>query len=709
MDKKTYSVVWGWWRLNLSIGGKTLVAFLCVISVLAGGFYYFSTTTLTRQIDREAKTNLRARLKGAQRVYHARLAQMKFGMLQAGSEETVQAAVAASDSTFLRKLIRGYAEFRPYVDLWAVVDATGRVIARRGAGRGDQIEINGAIATALTHGNPVMTTEVVPRAVLAVESPRLAAGVGDNGLMQLTVTPVKRSGRVVGAFVTGILLNGYEWLPNAIYENLKVNSAVFKGRGRDLSVLSTALMPSSIFNPTDRLPIEIAERITEGREFLGTARIGGTDAYLAAEPIKDLSGRVIGALVVGKTTAEVVALVSGMKKSMLLVTLMGVVISLVFAGLAYRDTSKPISVITAAMDETAKGNLNVRTHIRTKDDFERIGEGFNQMVHSIHVRDERLKRFNELSKVLTLMDPATLLQKALSRMIELTGSSMGLVYRYDEKSDMLTPAVSYGINTSELKALSVGEGLAGECAAGRKTIVLKDITDKHISLEAGFAKIRPSGLAWFSMNHKERLMGVFVIGSLKPYLEDDIKHIDRLVAQVAVALDSAILHKEVERLAIVDSLTGLYNRRHFFKRLDSEFSGASRYSHPIAVIMIDLDDFKSINDNYGHQQGDRILIETSRILKEKTRQTDVWGRYGGEEFIGYVSHTDRNGVAIMAEKVRSSVEEFRFPGMNGKRVTISVGVALYPEGSVETIDDIIKLADDHLYKAKKQGKNRVVM
>ncbi|MBI5453435.1 MAG: diguanylate cyclase [Deltaproteobacteria bacterium] len=710
MPEKVYKVVWGGWRLNLSIATKTLFAFLLIITVLGGGFYYYATHTLSKETDREAVDSLKSNLKGALRLYQMRMDQMKLGMLQAGSEESVRGAVVRRDSAGLKKLLDGYAASRGYVDLWAVVAPDGRVIARRNGKTGDILEVNGIVAKALSSAEPVTSTETVTRDFLAKEGAELASRVEGGALMQIAVTPVVNGGRSSGAFVTGILLNGYEWLPRAVYENYNVTSAVIANTEREARVIASTAVSKPVFGPMSALPEDIGARVLNNVPYAGSALLEGAEAFIAIEPLAGVDGKVVGALAVGVFGSEVRHNLVEMEKNMLLVTCLGVVFSLIFAGFSYHDTVKPISAITSAMDETAKGNLNVRVEVRTRDDFEKIADGFNQMIGSIQLRERRLNRFNELSKILIQSnEPEALLRKALGRTIELTNSHMGAVYLHDEAYELLKPIVSFGVGEGEVRTLSIGEGLAGKCALERKTVLLEGINDANLSVETGFTKIMPSGLAWFPMVCKEKLSGVFVLGSIHPYHPDEILHIEYLINQIAIALDNALIHKELERLSVTDPLTGIYNRRHLFDALSAEFSKAKRYRHQLAVMMIDIDDFKSINDTYGHQQGDRILSELSQTLKGKTRTTDVWARYGGEEFMGFITHCPPEGMVVLAEKVRRSVEENMFSGMNGQKVTVSIGIGFFPSESIMTMEELIKSADDNLYKAKRRGKNMVVI
>jgi hypothetical protein len=132
-----------------------------------------------------------------------------------------------------------------------------------------------------------------------------------------------------------------------------------------------------------------------------------------------------------------------------------------------------------------------------------------------------------------------LLDKALEKMVELTGSCTGAVYLHDAASGTLFPAASYGVSAEELKKLGVGEGFAGKCASGKKNVIIENTDATVLSLETGFFRVRPKGLAWFAMNYNGKLSGVFAMGSLKPYCADEISA-SRACIQIAIALTTRL-------------------------------------------------------------------------------------------------------------------------------------------------------------------------
>ena len=169
-------------------------------------------------------------------------------------------------------------------------------------------------------------------------------------------------------------------------------------------------------------------------------------------------------------------------------------------------------------------------------------------------------------------------------------------------------------------------------------------------------------------------------------------------------------NRELERLSISDGLTGLYNHRHIHGLLQEEFERALRTGERLTVAMFDLDRFKSVNDNYGHQAGDRVLEQFADILRQTAREIDRIGRYGGEEFMVVLPETGIEDGVVFVERVRREVARRSFLIGNSEtlRMTVSSGVATFPNHGIHDPETLIRLADEALYAAKATGRNRVV-
>jgi|GEM_PF-5964322 len=202
---------------------------------------------------------------------------------------------------------------------------------------------------------------------------------------------------------------------------------------------------------------------------------------------------------------------------------------------------------------------------------------------------------------------------------------------------------------------------------------------------------------------------VFSTQREKAFTSEKKRILQAIVDQTAVAFQNARNLQILEKTASTDPLTGLFNRRVFMEALGREFKSAKRFGRSMAIIMTDIDHFKSINDTYGHSTGDMVLKMFADVLRDNARQVDLVARWGGEEFIIMCKETGREGAINAAERIRQDIEKRSLPVENSKivKVTCSLGVAVFPEDA-STIENLIEKADEHLYSAKKSGRNRVV-
>jgi diguanylate cyclase (GGDEF)-like protein len=180
-----------------------------------------------------------------------------------------------------------------------------------------------------------------------------------------------------------------------------------------------------------------------------------------------------------------------------------------------------------------------------------------------------------------------------------------------------------------------------------------------------------------------------------------------LAAQASIALENERLHRTVKRQAITDELTQLANRRRFTETLAVEVRRAERFGDPLALVLADLDDFKQINDRYGHQAGDEVLRRFADVLRENVRDFDLPVRYGGEEFAVLLPEADLVGGEQLARRLQTALLRLRLPEIGRDRppVTASFGVAAFPQA--RSAEEILSAADGALYRAKAAGKNRV--
>jgi diguanylate cyclase (GGDEF)-like protein len=209
-----------------------------------------------------------------------------------------------------------------------------------------------------------------------------------------------------------------------------------------------------------------------------------------------------------------------------------------------------------------------------------------------------------------------------------------------------------------------------------------------------------------------RIQGLIALGrtELPPFNELDLELLQTLAFQLTSVLERAMLLSDLERLAVTDGLTGLYNYRHFQERYREEVNLCRRYQHPLAIMLIDLDGFKQVNDTYGHLEGDYLLVQLAETLRHTLRNTELIARYGGDEFVVLMPSTNLQGGIAAANRVLQAVRETQFLDTVGTprfSITLSIGVAAYPNSTQNPIE-LLEKADESLEIAKRNGRNRVV-
>jgi two-component system, cell cycle response regulator len=163
----------------------------------------------------------------------------------------------------------------------------------------------------------------------------------------------------------------------------------------------------------------------------------------------------------------------------------------------------------------------------------------------------------------------------------------------------------------------------------------------------------------------------------------------------------------VETLAIMDSLTGLFNRRRFETLLSNEFKKCQRYQHALSCMIIDIDHFKEVNDSFGHQAGDLVLREVAQVIQASIREVDTPARWGGEEFVVLSPNTPKEKARRAAERILSSMTAHKFSGIGDRCLSVSIGLAGIPDQSIDTMEKLIHTADLAMYEAKRKGRARV--
>jgi len=220
---------------------------------------------------------------------------------------------------------------------------------------------------------------------------------------------------------------------------------------------------------------------------------------------------------------------------------------------------------------------------------------------------------------------------------------------------------------------------------------------------------------------EDQLVGMIYLGSCRQssYTGEEVRLLYTFAQRIALVLHiikNLFAFREVREMAIKDSLTGLYNRRFFKEQLKNELHRARRYHSTVSFLILDVDRFKRVNDNYGHLNGDEVLRELARLISSSARKIDIPVRYGGEEFVIILPETNAEGALVIAERLRNRIENHPFkllPETAGEppreiHVTISAGISYATASSDLTVDDLVEQGDKALYRAKENGRNCVV-
>jgi len=710
-----YQVVWGPQRFYLSIGWKTLIAFMLIVVLPMFGLSVITAMMLRSTLETETTHALEGKLRGAWQVYNERPAQLRAVLAQAAVNPAVQAGISARDSAALETVFQHQAALLPYTNVWLALDKNRALITRHNDDiRAADIEpsIGKLLTRAYRSGEVGVSSELIASTLFVEQSPAGHPNKLDRTLLaQVVVVPVIKKKIVIGALAGIIILNHDHWLPSIIHDYLNVDAAVFLSAGQETRAIAATRRMNAIWLAGLPAPSKMSDAIQHNTAFHGKLSLNHTPSFVIADPIYNIDRHLIGALAIGVRTHKIDALIAKNTVDIYLFMGLGVALALLIAYLAYRDMIAPMRGLTWAMDDFARGELGVRTELLTKDEFEELGQGFNRMADAIQKHEERINKYNALSKLLiTTLNPKDLLQRALDKVSELTGSAAGVIYLFNENTGLLEPYVAYGLDLAVLDTLRQGQGVPGQVAQQKTRMHIKEIPPScNITIHFGVATAYPAEIAAFPLILKDKLQGVVLLATITSFRSDELPFIEYMTDQISIVLDNALVHENIEHLSITDSLTNLYNRRHIAKRMEIEFSRAFRYEHPLSLLIMDIDYFKQVNDTFGHLVGDDALITVARIIRQSVRDSDLCARYGGEEFVVILPHTNRGQASVVAQKIRQSVAAAAVPAMEGKQLTLSIGVAAYPDSHALSLEELVRKADEALYRAKEAGRNQVIL
>ena len=343
----------------------------------------------------------------------------------------------------------------------------------------------------------------------------------------------------------------------------------------------------------------------------------------------------------------------------------------------------------------------------------RIADGFVPK----HRMTDQVAELHDLAKALTTsLEVEVVLQTIMERVEKLMSPDTWTLLLADEEASELSFQIEKGKPPEQLKdmKLQMNQGIAGWVAMHGEGMVVPDVSaDPRFEedSEAGGAEQKMHSLVCVPVLLKDRVLGVIELLNYhghRDFDEQDMQLLSALAEYVAIALQNAFHVKKIHELTITDDLTGLYNSRQFHESVERELNRAKRYAFQFSVLFLDLDYFKTVNDTHGHLVGSRLLTDVGKILRESLRDSDSGFRYGGDEFVLLLPHTDTVGAVQISRRILAKLAATEFLEDLGLslKISASVGVASYP-ADADTKDDLIRLADEAMYHVKKTSRGDV--
>jgi two-component system, cell cycle response regulator len=499
-----------------------------------------------------------------------------------------------------------------------------------------------------------------------------------------------------------------------------------EGRGRVGSVVGGFWLDSDFLvepqGDTD-LSIAVGDAVIATTAPLeGSARVptgtSGTFTFELQEEsrgqARDLGGG--NAIVASTPTGPIEAVGRRLFLSMLGLLLLALLITAALANLLARLITRPLEELAQGARAITEGRFDQEIRVRSKDEVGRLAMAFNAMTGRLretvnelsHSRDRMHRAVRRVGETLrSTHDINQLLDSLLSTAADAVDADAAIMWRFNATRDELYPAMSIGVPQEELGRLRVGEGIIGLAAERATTIRLpRQMGGPHASPNEPNVPV-VIAVPLYSKNRVIGVMSVYRLQEDDEFVAQDMDTVVFLAEQGGVAIENVLLHDEAQRLSLTDGLTGVWNRRFFRMQFNQVLATSTRFNRPFSILMMDLDHFKPINDTYGHQRGDEVLVEFTQRVDAKLREVDALARYGGEEFICLLSETDLYGALTTAEKILEAIRSEPFGSSDEQpiKLTVSIGVASHPEHGV-SYKSLVEAADRALYRAKQGGRDR---
>jgi diguanylate cyclase (GGDEF)-like protein len=389
------------------------------------------------------------------------------------------------------------------------------------------------------------------------------------------------------------------------------------------------------------------------------------------------------------------------------------------AVLVSRALTDQIDTFLVAARRLARGDFRQPVPVEGHDEFAQLSREFNSMSEQLASKIDEVKRQRgELSEAIRRVGDALamgldrngVVALAVRTAVDACEAQAGRALPVDEDAFRESER---GVDEELDAALRAAERRAGSIrVVAHKRPAGEGGRPPRVATPASIGSTHALAVPMLSAlgSSSTRYLGVLSIARRRRrFTREEEELLQYLAGQAVVSIENASLHETVERQAVTDELTGLANQRAFHSILEGEIERSRRFSAPLALVMLDLDHFKQVNDEYGHQQGDEVLALVADVLRQFSRDIDTPARYGGEELAVVLPQTDSEGAAQLAERMREAIAQLDAPRVNGEgslSLRASFGVAAMPESAADK-EGLIAAADAALYRAKRGGRNRV--
>ncbi len=705
----------------MSLRTRLTLFFVAIVVLPVTAVTILGWRAVARSSDRQVRSELEHSRRSAMLVFAGQVEQAADVVRALAGDPALQRAMAARDRARLQAVLERWDATELLV---AVTGPDGRVLAR--AGRTE----------------PSFLAGVVPPAPRALLAPRPGPG-GSGGARQgpggsggarqgpggsggaLSAPPVDRhwtmlqrrsvtvdrrgcARRATRACTLGTVTAGI-WMDNAELQRLVVGTL-----DADLTL---AIGEQPVASTIGRLTA--ADPVPAGNGFRHR-RLAGRPVVESADWLSQTPGERVRLLVSvpgGATTGGIDSrLVALVLLLLMVVSLVGTLLGAVLA----RLVSRPLGELAEQARAIARGDFTKPpSAVRSGGEVGELARAFDRMRVELGEyltalrasRDELARSMSRLGQTLSSThDLPRLLAVVLEAAVQTRRARAGSLLLLTPDRTALVRQATHGLRDRDpAERVPVGQGVAGTVAATGRPMVLASPAEARQPAEGEPTATTQVSVPLLSQGRVLGVLSLYDREDGEPFTLADADALTAFAVQAAVAIENVQLHAEAERLSVTDPLTGTWNYRYFGRRFEQEIERSRRFGRVLALLMIDLDHFKSVNDRHGHQRGDEVLVEFARRVTGSVRDIDTFARYGGEEFVLILPETNLGGGLAVAEKLRLATHGTVFcdRGSDGVRLTISIGVACFPEHA-SAPEELLRAADEALYEAKLQGRDRVV-